>query len=65
MNIETLQRAIDEAERSLDRAKQARDATTENPYVKGLLYIPSVKVSACRRSSMYLTRALADLRQGR
>ena len=64
MKAKTLQKAIDEAERFIERAKALRDLTTPSPNTD-FIYGPPIESGACQRASMDLTRALADLRQGR
>ena len=64
--------AIEEAERFLRKAKVVRDKTAAKARGSGLplperggieLLGPALDVSACRRASLDLTRALADLRR--
>lgn len=65
MNREKLKIAIAEAERFLARAKSLPDPVERN-YMKGGTYLDDnfpVQQGAIRRSSMDLTRALADLRR--
>lgn len=56
MTADALDRAIAEAKRFLERAAAAKSALKTNPY--GV-----IEVSAVRRASMDLTRALAVLRK--
>jgi hypothetical protein len=74
MKKTTLQRAIAEAERFLEKARAAReelrkefDADTGGS--DGFVlphYFPSGKIlAACKRASMDLSRCLSDLRQNR
>lgn len=57
MNHQKLITAIAEAERFLERARDAQNNPHEYDFV-GTKY-----TGACRRASMDLTRALADLRR--
>lgn len=66
MNRDTLNKAISEAERFLKAAKACRN--DEEPHNDGAnRYVfssyPSKSSGACKRASMDLTRALADLRR--
>ena len=65
MQVEALNNAIAAAERFLRTARQVEvvhDKTDNgNPYV--YVRTPSPKNSACKRASLDLTRALADLRR--
>lgn len=63
MKKETLKVCIEEAERFLKRAKELEEVEG-NRDVEGYYYNPKEQ-AAVIRSSMDLTRALADLRQGR
>ena len=59
MNTRTLQQAISEAERFLDLARDLRDQLEGS---QG--FVTGTRVSgACRRASLDLTRALADMRR--
>jgi hypothetical protein len=60
MNIETLNRAISEAERFLKSAKEVQQQAehTSWGWITGTRYS-----AACKRASMDLTRALSDLRR--
>lgn len=62
MNKVTLQSAIDEARRFLERA-EALQKVEQSPERKAYFYNPCEQ-SAVRRASMDLTRKLADLRMG-
>lgn len=64
MNDQTLDRAITEAARFIVQAKRLRAARKRDRDV-GLPLRHPVESGAARRASMDLTRALADLRQGR
>ena len=59
MNTRTLQQAISEAKRFLHLARELRDQ------LKGSQgFVTGTRVSgACRRASLDLTRALADMRR--
>lgn len=57
MNDETLNAAVAEAKRFLARAKAVQQLSD------GRRYIGGKETAAARRSSMDLTRALADLRR--
>lgn len=70
MNELTLQKAIDEAKRFIDRAEALKEVKKQRSYTyngKTEYYNdPSTKQSASvRRASMDLTRVLADLRLNR
>lgn len=60
---ETLKVCIEEAERFLKRAKELEEVG-KNKDVEGY-YHDYKEQAAVKRASMDLTRALADLRQGR
>lgn len=64
MNQETLMCCINEAERFIDRAHELDDLLREQAADKYTWLNPR-ESGAVRRASMDLTRALADLRQGR
>ena len=64
MTPETLQAAIDEAERFFAKAKAARASVTRY-FDHDSIERDAVKIAAVKRSSMELTRALADLRRVR
>ena len=61
MNERTLNEAISEAERFLKKASLLKEVISK----KALWSYGCAENSAVKRSSMDLTRALADLRQGR
>ena len=63
MNKYTLQSAMDEARRFLDRSEQLQKAE-QSPQRKSYCYNP-IEQGAVKRASMDLTRKLADLRLGR
>lgn len=63
MNKTTLQSAINEARRFLERAEALQKAE-QSPERKAYSYNPCEQ-GAVRRASMDLTRKLADLRMGR
>ena len=63
MKKETLKVCIEEAERFLKRAKELEEVEG-NSDVEGYYHYPKEQ-AAVIRSSMDLTRSLADLRQGR
>ena len=60
MNQKTLQAAIIEAERFLDLAK---DLHMQSAHIDWIYTQGTARSGAVRRSSMDLTRALADLRR--
>ena len=62
MTDETLQSAINEAIRFLNKAKDCKMAFSESAMAS---IVGCRESSAVKRSSMDLTRVLADLRQGR
>ena len=61
--MEKLDAAISEAERFLNKAKKCKKTRTPNHFDKSIFYFGSKESSAVKRSSMDLTRALADLRR--
>lgn len=61
MIVERLRRAVEEAKRFLDRANMCLDCLPPDRYD----IWASKESGACRRASMDLTRALADLRRSR
>lgn len=64
MKMQTIDAAIAEARRFLQRAEELKQAEDKD----SKLYCPGTKprqTGALRRASMDLTRALADMRQGR
>ena len=63
MKMQMLDAAIFEAERFLKKAKRCKHSPTKTEY--GYAYWDTKETAATRRSSMDLTRALSDLRQGR
>lgn len=69
MRKETLLRAAVEAERFLKLAREAlaQDVVMRKAIYPGNAYVQASQkhTAAARRASMDLTRALADLRQGR
>jgi len=60
MEMQMLDVAISEAERFLKRAKRCKKAI--NKSTRGYIYWDFKETAATKRSSMDLTRALADLR---
>jgi len=62
MNDETIQVAVDEARRFLKRARAYQKRRTHDNM---MLIVGSREAGDVRRSSMDLTRVLADMRQGR
>jgi len=61
MTIAKVAKAIEEAKRFIEKAKLAQDWLERNdPKGTG---IGSIATGACRRASMDLTRALAELRK--
>lgn len=62
---DTVQRAIDEAKRFIGRAEHHLSMRHPSYYDKNRLVDDLKASSAMKRSSMDLSRALADLRQGR
>ena len=65
MDIKTIERVKKEAERFVDAAnKWILKAESEGAqHRNGIIYGPSKEGAACKRASMDLTRALADLRR--
>jgi hypothetical protein len=63
MTDRTLDAAIAEAERFLAAARRLRERELSRGRDDGRLIWASKESGACRRASMDLTRALADLRQ--
>jgi len=63
MRDETIQVAADEARRFLSRVDRYEEAKKENSLIG--VYGGSREGGDLRRSSMDLTRVLADMRQGR
>jgi hypothetical protein len=60
MNIQTLNRAIAEAERFIESAKEVRQQAEHTDW----LWVTGTRFTgACKRASMDLTRALSDLRR--
>lgn len=59
MNKNTLEAAMNEANRFLQKATALHELKTHS----GQYYYPSKETGAVKRSSMDLTRALADLRR--
>ena len=60
MTNDNLEAAITEAQRFLQRAKELRQERRDEPYYS---LVGTRASGACRRASMDLTRALADLRK--
>lgn len=65
MKVETLKTAMQEAERFLKRAEALLENSTENGEFKYFRFHCSKDSASVKRSSLDLTRSLADLRQGR
>lgn len=65
MEIGTLKTAMQEAERFLKRAEVLLENSTENGEFNHFRFHCSKDSASVKRSSLDLTRALADLRQGR
>ena len=65
MEVETLKTAMQEAERFLKRAETLLEKSTVNGEFKHLHFHSSKDSASLKRSSLDLTRSLADLRQGR
>ena len=65
MNKKTLERAIWEADRFIKIAKQIKSYSIKDEKGKEYIYInaPSKESGACKRASMDLTRALAEMRK--
>lgn len=61
----TVQRAIDEARRFIERAENHLKSRRPAYYDQSILHNEPKASGAMKRSSMDLTRVLADLRQGR
>ena len=62
MEIEKVEQAIKEARRFIDFAGCAV-FKIKNMHSRGLYFAGSKETAACRRSSMDLTRSLAELRK--
>ena len=60
MNPKTVNKAVEEAQRFLDAAEAWKKAEADK--VKSYFAVPK-ESGACRRASMDLTRALAELRK--
>lgn len=65
MNIETLKTTMQEAERFLKRAETLLENSTVDGEFNHFLFHSSKYSASVKRSSLDLTRSLADLRQGR
>lgn len=65
MKIETIKTAMVEAERFLKRAEVLLENTIESESMPGYFFYESKDSASLKRASLDLTRALADLRQGR
>lgn len=65
MEIETLKTAMQEAERFLKRAEALLKNSTEDGEFNHFHFNCSKDSASVKRASLDLTRALADLRQGR
>ena len=63
MEMKMLDAAMFEAERFLEKAKRCKHSPTKTE--RGYAYWDTKETGATKRSSMDLTRALADLRRGR
>lgn len=63
MKLDNLDKAIQEAERFIEKAKVARESRQPSTYAPSIYYFRGLESSACKRSSMDLTRALSKLRQ--
>lgn len=59
MSPDKIQEAISEAQRFIVRAEKAMSDFVTNPYA----YNGTPATAACKRASMDLTRALADMRK--
>ena len=59
MNNKTVRDAMAEAERFIKRAKRVVGDSTENEYI----YFGTADTGALRRSSLDLTRSLAEMRK--
>ena len=64
MKDTTLELAVAEAQRFLEKAEMYKDATAGLPEGKAWMTAGKER-SSVKRASMDLTRALSDLRQGR
>lgn len=66
MNIHTIDTAMAEAERFIERAKALMGTMSKSPSVAGQNYtsMHPKESGAVKRASMDLTRSLADLRRG-
>lgn len=63
MNIQTLDAAMAEARRFIERGEALVKATVPAKSINGFDYLPPKECGAVKRASMDLTRALADLRR--
>lgn len=63
MNTTSIQKAVREAQTFIDRAKAALDEVESSRYSGCYGLPPTAKTGALRRSSMELTRALAEMRR--
>ena len=63
MKIETIDVAIKEAERFLKKAKECKKAATKSRTNAFVWYFSGKETASMKRSSMDLSRALADLRR--
>jgi len=63
MKIETIDTAIFEAKRFLQKAHDCKKEATKSIYTPSVWYFSGKETGAMKRSSMDLTRALADLRR--
>ena len=63
MKMETIDVAIQEAERFLKKARDCKKASTRSHRNPSVDYFSGKEMAAMKRSSMDLTRALADIRR--
>lgn len=59
MNIETLDNAVEEAKKFIEKAEKAIKRSEEDGYT----FFGCKETAACKRASMDLTRALSELRK--
>lgn len=64
-SVATVRRAIDEAKRFIERAESHLSKRGPSYFNKEIIVDDPKASGAMKRSSMDLTRVLADLRQGR
>lgn len=65
MKVKTLEQAVREAKRFIEKAEELMQADVPDPRNEYIGFGYPKESGAMRRASMDLTRKLADLRQGR